>query len=151
LCLSLWLQQQSSHIKKQMKPRLGKIKSDTTMVDWIRPSTHTELNSRRRKKTLAGQNGTSTRATQAEAQHRTHAKPPSNHKPVTTLHRQQPNDRAVRTKTPSSVLAPSLSTLSYTEVACCRARQTVVVHCKPKLLLVLTKPTPSTEIQAHTL
>jgi hypothetical protein len=38
------------------------------------------------------------------------------HKPVTPLHRQQPGNRVVKTKTLSSPLALSLLTLSHTKV-----------------------------------
>lgn len=68
----------ADHIKKQMKPRPGKIKKNN-LDGWIGSSTHTELKLKEEEKTTqASRNETSTRVIQAEAQHRTHTQPPPN-------------------------------------------------------------------------
>jgi hypothetical protein len=47
---------------------------------------------------------------------KTHASPPLNHHElVTTLHHHHPKDKAVKTKSPSSPLVPSLPMMSHTE------------------------------------
>jgi hypothetical protein len=100
-------------------------------LDWVINTNQTQ-NSREEETTLANRNGTSTQATKPEAQHRAHAQPPlKHHKLITTLHRQQLDDKVVRTKMSSSPLVLSLPTLSHIEVARCKARLIAVVCCKP--------------------
>jgi hypothetical protein len=100
-------------------------------LDWVINTNQTQ-NSREEETTLANRNGTSTQATKPEAQHRAHAQPPlKHHKPITTLHHQQLDDKVVRTKMSSSPLVLLLPTLSHTEVARCKARLIAVVCCKP--------------------
>jgi hypothetical protein len=105
------------YIKKQMKPRPGKIKIKIQFgwLDWIINTHRTQTQRGRKNNSGRSEWDLNTSHTSQSSTQNTHSAASKHHKPVTTMQLQQPDDRVVRTKTSSSPLAPLLSMLSHTD------------------------------------